>query len=322
MLEKLDRRILTQIQSSFPVVSEPYKEIATRLHIDGKQIIADIKRLKKDKIIRRIGAIFDSRQLGYSSTLIAAKTDPAKEAQVAEFVNKFNEVTHNYGREDDYNLWFTLIAESEEKIAMILSKISALKAVQDIRNLPAKNLFKVRVEFDFEASSSCTVDSNIKDVAQFELLDKDTKLIRLLQENLPLTQKPFCTIAKKLGLSEAQVLKRVNDWLDVGVIRRLGAVVNHHQAGISANGMVVWQVPASKVKKTGETMACFKEVTHCYERPTFPGWKYNLYTMVHGKNRKACQEIANQISKKVHIKDYKVIFSNKQYKKTSMKYFA
>jgi len=142
-----------------------------------------------------------------------------------------------------------------------------------------------------------------------------------VQDDIPLEPKPFEMLAKKAGISEDEFIKKVNEFLDKGYIRRFGAAIRHRKAGITANGMGVWIVPDEDRERVGKIMASFKEVSHCYERPSFEGWPYNLFTMIHGKTKEDCYEVAKKISEATGIKNYKLLFSSQEFKKESMVYF-
>ena len=151
--------------------------------------------------------------------------------------------------------------------------------------------------------------------------DVDKKVIRLIQGDLPLDLRPFAVLAEKAGISEEEFVERVASLKKKGIIRRFGATLRHQEAGFSSNAMVAWIVPEERIEDVGKTMAKFRAVTHCYQRKTFKTWPYNLYTMIHGDGRAKCREIAEEMSQKVSIQDYILLFSEKEFKKTSMKYF-
>jgi DNA-binding Lrp family transcriptional regulator len=149
----------------------------------------------------------------------------------------------------------------------------------------------------------------------------DKKVIGLIQGDLPLDPRPFAVMAEKIGISEAEFVERVRSLKKRGVIRRFGATLRHQEAGFRSNAMIAWVVPEREVDKAGETMAQFREVTHCYQRRPQKDWKYNLYTMIHGDNENECFKIAQRISHETGIEEYLMLFSEKEFKKTSMKYF-
>jgi DNA-binding Lrp family transcriptional regulator len=153
------------------------------------------------------------------------------------------------------------------------------------------------------------------------LTEIEKKIVKALQNDLPLCPQPFKAIAEEIGISENELLVEIHRLKQQEIIRRFGAIVRHRNLGITANAMVVWRVPKEKSQEIGAIMAAFPEVSHCYERPTYPDWHYNLFTMVHGKSKDECQKVIAQISERTGIKDYKQLYSTRELKKVSMKYF-
>lgn len=147
----------------------------------------------------------------------------------------------------------------------------------------------------------------------------DIQLLKSIQDGIPIVSEPFKHIAGKLSLSEDEVMKRLDDMIRTGVIRRFGASIGHRAIGITANAMCTWNVPDEKVEEVGAVMAGFPEVTHCYERPRYPDWKYNLFTMIHAYSREECEKIAKEISLASGIKDYSILFSEREFKKTGVR---
>jgi len=154
-----------------------------------------------------------------------------------------------------------------------------------------------------------------------KLSSKDRRLLGQIQGDLPLSLTPFVQVARKAGWKEEVLLRRVRGFVRRGMIRRFGAILRHQKAGYQGNAMVVWNVPDEQIPRVSRAAASFVPVSHCYLRPPFPDWPFNLYTMVHGKDEKDCRRVALQISKKTGIKDYRLLFSKREYKKSSMAYF-
>ncbi len=149
----------------------------------------------------------------------------------------------------------------------------------------------------------------------------DKKIISILQKNIPVVPRPYEKIAEQLGASEDEIIKRIESMVQKGVVRRFGATLYHQEAGFSANAMVAWVIPEDKIDETGRIMAGFREVTHCYHRRPQKDWKYNLYTMIHGDTREECCETAKNMSENTGMTEYSLLFSEKEFKKTSMEYF-
>jgi DNA-binding Lrp family transcriptional regulator len=154
-----------------------------------------------------------------------------------------------------------------------------------------------------------------------QLTADDKKLIRQIQGDLPITPTPFEPWARQLALPEKEFLKRIHHLIRRGTIRRFGAILRHQKAGYQGNAMVVWRVPEDQIPRISRAMVSFPAVSHCYLRPSLPQWPYNLYTMVHGRSEKDCRLAAQKISKETRLKDYRLLFSKREHKKSSMRYF-
>lgn len=154
---------------------------------------------------------------------------------------------------------------------------------------------------------------------KLDRLDED--ILRIMQDDIPLVSRPFKAVADKLGVSEEEVMERVRRMIDSGVVRRFSASIRHRKLGIKANPMIVWKVPEERVEEVGRLFSSFDEVTHCYERAIAPGkWEYNLYTMVHGYDTDSVEAIARKLAKASGIKEYMMLYSVKEYKKTYKRY--
>ncbi len=330
-LNELDKQVLTEIQANFPVVPKPYTTLAGRVESTEAEVHASVLGMKRDGVIRRIGAIFDSHRLGYRSTLCAIAVPPERVDEAAALIGCYPNVTHNYLREDRYNIWFTLIAESEARIEEILAEIADTTGIDDILNLPAIRLFKIRVDFDLTGSREGRGDAPpIIKPAETEavtLSADERALARLLQDDLPETLTPFADLAARLtdqdhDVDEEWVIERTAAWVEAGVIRRFGAAIKHHKTGFAANAMGVWTVPEERIEEVGPIMASFKEVSHCYQRPSAPTWPANMYTMMHGRTREECEDIARRIREATGLPEPRLLYSVKEFKKTSMRYFS
>ena len=149
----------------------------------------------------------------------------------------------------------------------------------------------------------------------------DINIIRKMQEDLPLVPKPYKVIAQELGIEENELLEKIKEFCDKGIIRRFGATLNHRNIGFKANAMVVWIVPEERIKEVSKIMILFSQVSHCYQRPTFLNWPYNIFTMVHGETKEDCEKIVKEIINSVNINDYSILYSTAELKKSSMRYF-
>jgi DNA-binding Lrp family transcriptional regulator len=155
-----------------------------------------------------------------------------------------------------------------------------------------------------------------------EFSELDKKIINRLSGDLPSDMTPFAALASEIGIDESELLATIEDYAKTNVLRRFAAVLAHRDVGFVGNALAVWHVPEDSVVETGEIMASFNEVSHCYERLSYPQWPYNMYTMIHGRDREQCLEIVEKIAEATGIRDYRVLFTAREFKKASMRYFA
>jgi DNA-binding Lrp family transcriptional regulator len=330
-LSDLDKQVLTRIQADFPIEPRPYAVLGEHVGADEADVLAAVDKLRAEGVIRRIGAIFDSHRLGYRSTLCAIAAPEDRVDEVAATISAYPNVTHNYLRVDRYNIWFTLIASSQERISAILREIAETTGIDDILDLPAIRLFKIRVEFDLtgEGASASRAPRMTKpaDTQAVALTADEKELAILLQDDLPRSETPFLELHEMLeqrgiDVSEQWVLDRTREWVGNGVIRRFGAAIRHHKTGFTANAMGVWTCPEDRVEEVGTIMAGFAEVSHCYQRPSAPTWPANLYTMIHGRSPEDVEGTAERIRAAVGLPEPRLLYSIREFKKTSMTYFA
>jgi DNA-binding Lrp family transcriptional regulator len=155
----------------------------------------------------------------------------------------------------------------------------------------------------------------------FQASDRNLRVVRCIQEDLPLVERPFLNWGVKVGLTEEGLLDLISRWLSYGFMRRFAAVLNHREVGFSANGMVVWHCPLERIDEYGLILASHPEVSHCYHRPGFPVWPYNLYAMIHGRSVDDCHKTAAKLAKGIDLDDYRILFSTREFKKIRLKLF-
>jgi DNA-binding Lrp family transcriptional regulator len=251
--------------------------------------------------------------------------------EVAGIINEYTGVTHNYLREHDYNIWFTITARSQQELDRIMGEIRDKSGIQDLIDLPTIRMFKIRVHFSMQEETEDnrpkTQDSGRKEQdaveeTDYSISESDKHIIRELQGDLPLVQRPFKPIADRLGMKEEDLLVKLREMDDNGVIRRFSAILRHRNVGFSANAMGAWCVPEDRTEEVGARMAAFSQVSHCYQRPVLPTWPYNLFTMIHGKTPEDCEQVAKLISQDTGIEEYRLLYSTREFKKVSMRYFT
>jgi len=325
-IDNLDKEILNEIQWTFPLVSQPYHEIAKKFDISVEDIKKRLTNLKKTGILRQLSAIFDTRRLGYKSSLIAMKIDPDKLDYVAQQINRHPGVSHNYERNHEFNLWFTLAVPPGLDLKTEVDKFSKLVGIQKIRLLPTIKLFKIGVKLEMVDDKKhevkpTEVKKKIQNV-KFVPTEEDKKFIRELQKDLEIVDKPFLNATQKLGLTEEQIFEKLRYYENIGVMRRFAAILRHRDVGFTANGMIVWEVPDERITEVGEKLGAFPQVSHCYQRPVYKDWPYSVFSMIHCKSIDEAKNMAKEIQKEIQVDDYKILFSAREFKKTRVEYFV
>lgn len=334
-MDATDRALLNAIQNNFPIDVHPYQVLGEAVGTAEEDAFKRIQHLRQEGIIRRLGGVFDSRRLGYYSTLCAGKVPEEKIPSLAKLLEGVPGVTHNYIRDHAYNVWFTLIARTQAVAERILENIRKETGLTEIYSLPATRLFKINVNFDFDSAIedmeqgedlNASRDDVLRgaqkaDVSPYELTNDEITLIQVIQGNLPDSPTPFTVLAKNIQWPVEKVISVTSRLVEAEVIRRFGAVLRHQKAGFVANAMGVWQVDLEQADKVGQIMARFKEVSHCYQRPTLHDWPYNLFTMIHGRTTADCEEVMKRLSLATGVETYAMVFSIAELKKSSMQYF-
>jgi len=329
-LEELDARLLDILQESLPLTATPFADVAGRLGIPPRQVLERVEALRSGERapIRQISAIFDSKSLGYQTTLVAAKVEENQLPRAVAAINAHPGVSHNYRRDHAYNLWYTLAVGPDsrlglQKTADMLHRQSGAIAT---RLMPTIKLYKigVRLKIAEDSPSANELASSVPFVAAEEITpmsDLDRRLIRVLQRDLPAIDRPFDALAREAGVSTDELLAAIKRFADLKRMRRFSAVLRHRELGFDANAMGVWVVPPAQQDAFGQLAAGFAEVSHCYLRPTYPDWPYNLFTMIHTRQREAGMQVMAAISRATGIRQYAVLYSTQEYKKVRVKYF-
>lgn len=320
-LSEADRnRLLRRVQHEVPFVERPFAAIAAELGFHEEEVLAELRALRESGLLREISAVLEGGALGYDSALVACAVAPADLARVVEVVNAHPTVTHNYLREHAYNLWFTIAVPEQMGLDATLRALAIAAGVSDFHALRRTATFKIGVNFDLESGTNQTEAAEISAVAAFRPGERERRIFRALQTPLPLEGRPFDELARACGCTTVELLEFARSHLG-GAIRRYVGTLRHRKAGVRANGMAVWSVPDSDLKRIGTTLAAAPEVSHCYSRNAIPGFPYTLYSMLHAQTREACLAIAARLATQVAISDYSVLFSVEEYKKVRLRYF-
>ncbi len=328
-MDTIDKDLLNRIQREFPLTREPFELMGRDLGLAGDEVIRRIDTLKRGRVIRQISAIFDTRVLGYQSSLVAASIPSAELNAAAKAINSHPGVSHNYERNNPFNLWYTVAVPPHSRLGLegtidVLHKISGAERT---RVLPTLKLFKIGVTLDMMEGATARKEAPQYGEADREGADRnisedDKAAIRALQEDVPLTPRPFDLWGRHVGLSADELLERAYDLQRRKIMRRFSAVLYHRKAGFRANAMGVWKVPEERVEEVGNTFAQYQAVSHCYQRPTYEDWPYALFSMVHGRSEEECEAVLDAMAEETGLNERLSLYSTREYKKTRVRYFT
>ena len=325
-LAESDKELLNEIQWTFPLVTRPFDTIAKKFDTTPEIIKEKLNNLKEIGVLRQLSAIFDTRKLGYTSSLVAMEIEHDQLEHVASQINRHPGVSHNYERDHQFNLWFTLAVPPGADLNSELEKFNVLKGIKKVRMLPTLQLFKIGVKLDMIDDKKHDVapteeKKEIKNI-KFEPTEDDKDFIRELQKDMEIIDEPFVKAANNLGITEDELFSKMKHYESLGVLRRFAAILRHRQVGFTANGMIVWKVPEDRITSVGETLGSFPQVSHCYERPTYDDWPYNVFSMIHCKTHDEAYDVAKTIQNQIDVNEYKILFSSREFKKTRVEYFV
>jgi DNA-binding Lrp family transcriptional regulator len=329
-LDETDKRLMNLLQSSFPLHPEPFGEIAGQAELPLEEVKRRTQRLLDERIIREITPIFDTRALGYSSMLVAAKVDSENPHRAAKIINSHPGVSHNYLRTHEFNLWFTIATPPDSELGLegTLEVLQRLTGAESIRQLPTLQLFKINMNLEM-AGGTADLAAAVEAAPPRELEaqpydDRDVALIRALQGPMEVTDQPYDAAADEVGMSTEELLQHLRGMVERKLLRRVAAILYHRRAGFSANGMGVWRVPEDRIGEVGARMAAVRGISHCYQRPTYRDWPYSVFTMAHGRSKEECDAILDGIADQhgLHGEDRAVLYSSTEFKKIRLHYFT
>jgi DNA-binding Lrp family transcriptional regulator len=328
-LDELDKRLLNLLQGKFPLEPRPFARVGELAGVTEDEVLRRTHRLLDERIVRQVTPIFDTRVLGYRSMLVAAKVDPEHPWRAAKVINAHPGVTHNYLRNNDFNMWFTIAVEPDSTLGLdgTLEVLAHEAGATSMRQLPTLRLFKIRMDLEMEGSTAdlakaAGVAEDYREPEAIEVTDLDVAVIRNLQGDMPLTPEPYAPAAAAIGIDQREMLSHLELMRERGALRRVAAILYHRRAGFSANGMGVWRVPEDRILELGPRMAAFRGISHCYQRPTYEDWPYSVFTMAHGRSKEECDAILDAIAEDTGIEDRATLYSSTEFKKVRMLYFT
>jgi DNA-binding Lrp family transcriptional regulator len=327
-LDETDKRLLNLMQGRFPISPRPYAHVAGEAGMSERQAIERVQRLIDERIIRQVTPIFDTRALGYSSMLVAAKVDPENPWRAANVINAHPGVSHNYLRNHEFNIWFTIATEPGSPLGLngTLDVLAREAGAESIRQLPTLKLFKIRMDLEMEGDTDALAQAaQAVEPAETEPQpydERDMAVIRALQGDMPVTEEPYAPAAAELRMPQSELLGHLEQMQERRLLRRVAAILFHRRAGFSANGMGVWKVPEERVMEFGPRMAAFRGISHCYQRPTYQDWPYSIFTMAHGRSKEECDAILDSIAEHTGVAERATLYSSTEFKKIRLLYFT
>ncbi len=329
--DELSIKFINRFQGGFPVTTRPFADVAGELDTDEATLIEALKKLVDESWLSRFGPLYDATRMGGGLTLAAIAVPENRFDEVTAQVNAYSEVAHNYRREHRLNMWFVVATETEQALTGIIQDIQQDIGLR-VYNCPKIQEFYVGLQLmlghDGQVDTT-PLDRNVqKPATDFTVIipdDVDRKIIAASQAGLPLTERPYEYLASQIGGDGDDVMQRFKKMLDVGIVRRIGAIPNHYRLGLRGNGMTVWDIPDEMVAEIGEKIAAMDFVSHCYQRPRhLPEWPYNIFAMVHGADRSQVRHRLAELEQllKPDSFSHDVLFSTAVLKKSGLRIAA
>jgi len=317
--------ILSRIQKKFPLVAQPFKSIADELGMSEDEVLEILQEQKKNNIIRQTSAIFDTKRLGYKSSLVAFKMPEEKIDRAVEIINSHPGISHNYERNHDFNIWFTLGVTPDSILGLekTIEILAELTEADDYIMLPTLKLFKINVKLNTTGKDD--KKEKVKKVvhSEIEMTPLHNEIVRRAQYDIDMVSEPFKKIVDDLDIDYDKFFSILKELQEAGIMRRFASILNHRKAGFNANAMVVWDVDeGEKGEQIGANAAEFSAVSHCYLRPKYENWPFNLFTMVHGKTKEETNGIIADMAKEIDSKSHMPLYSSREFKKIRIEYFT
>lgn len=322
-LDPVGRELINRFQHGLPLVAEPFGEMGRQLGVEEPAVLEALQGLAERGILSRVGPVFRPHTLG-ASTLAALAVPEGRLEAVGEWISGFREVNHNYEREHPFNLWFVVGAPDREGVDGVLEAIRGETGLEPL-DLPLLRDFHIDLGFSLDEGDlrGPRPGHGGEPVEAVEPGPRERRLVKAIQDGLALVSRPFARAGERAGLSEDEVLGYLRQWQATGVLKRMGLVVRHQELGYLANGMVVWDIPDGELERVGEDLARDPCVTLCYHRPRRgPAWPFNLFTMIHGRDRDWVKARARDLAETSGMADRprEILFSRRRFKQRGARY--
>jgi DNA-binding Lrp family transcriptional regulator len=320
----MKQEILSRIQKKFPLVPKPFAVIADELGITEEEVLEILQHEKSENIIRQTSAIFDTKRLGYKSSLVAFKIPEDKIDDAVAIINAHPGVSHNYERNHEFNIWFTMAVAPDSELGLdkTIDILAKLTEADDYIMLPTLKLFKINVKLNTTGKDE--KKEKVKKVIhkEIDLTPLHHEIIARAQHDIKFVSEPFKELVDELDIDYDTFFSILQELQDAGVMRRFASILNHRRAGFNANAMVVWDVDETNGESIGEKAAAFSAVSHCYLRPKYENWPYNLFTMVHGKTTEETNAMIEEMSQEIESRSHMPLYSSREFKKVRIEYFT
>jgi DNA-binding Lrp family transcriptional regulator len=324
MKEETRQALLYAVQQGIPLEERPFALLGASLGLEEAEVLAQMEEFVRERMLRRISPIYETKMLGYQSALVAMEIPEEAIEEAASLINQHPGVSHNYERAHRFNLWFTLAIPPDSSLGLektIAKLASAAKATQSAI-LRARYTFKIGVKLDPKKSALAREEIAVREERMPRPLSpRERQIIAVTQKPLALEAMPYAAYAQELGMSSSELLSKLRGFVAEGILRRVAAIAFHRKIGFRANGMAVWAIPEAQVHEIGAKLTSFTAISHCYLRETSSGWPYNLFAMMHGKERQEIEELAASISSEMAIPEPTMLFSLREFKKQRLHYF-
>lgn len=310
-VDQRDRELLNALQGDIPVSSTPYAILGQIIEMSEKEVLKRAEKLRRAGILRRLQLVFNTRALGYTTSLAAAKISEEKLERAASVVNLHPGVYQNYQRNHDYNLWFSLALPPDSRLG-IEGTVATLAREAEFEStllFPTLRLF--------------TADGAAEpDRAGKPLSPDEVEYVKLLQMEVPLQPRPFDFIARRSGIDETTFFDAIRRFVDDGRLLRIAATVQQRKNPFQTNAMSVWSVEPEEIERFVKAAVQRPAVLRCYERPTYQDWPYNLFATVQARSIEECDAVVSEIAQETGVTHCRTLYPTREHKNARVSLFS
>ena len=323
-MDNIDKKLLNITQICFEITETPYAKIGSILGISENETLSRLRKLKDEKVLRYIGASIDSSYMNFNGLLVATKVPLEEIDSVANIINSHPGVTHNYLRMNDFNMWFTILEPNSYDVEETTKKMLEMAKIKEYMLLKSEKKYKLNFVVDANSSNKSRFKlgevQTKKEKSKTELKSEDIRIIERLKQPLPINSRPFLSLSETLNISERKLLKKLSNYKESGVIRKIGGIVSQRKLGYKYNALVLWNVHRDKIDDFAEKLANTKNISHCYRRTTYQNWEYSIYSMFHCFDENHFKELLKFLNDDAPVNEYMILRTEKELKKKRMNF--